>query len=237
MGQDHIHQAADRFDMDENWEDNMDDFSLFIVGARRMLQELIALDALNLGVMETLLCDHFEDDEVFFIAMPTSPEDIFGGGLLVQIRDGKADPLAPVPCPEKYRRKMGTIADSSEMPAMYKMAFRMLQEFHGRSPEMVMKLAPLLVQHLLDNYSRPEDGIKVSFAEVVEFCDRMIAQGLVTLQNIPLAFIQSDHEEEKLEWMELEDEVENLIRELEEDEEGEEQQQNPPKAPDDNLPF
>jgi hypothetical protein len=214
----------DRFDMDEYWEDHIDDLRLFIVGARRMLQELIALDAVDLEVMEKLLCEHFEDDEVFFIAMPTSPEDIFGGGLLVQIRDGKADALAPVPCPENYRRKMSTIADSSEVPAMYSMAFRMLQEFHGRSPEMVMKLAPLLVQHLLDNYS-PEDGIKVSFAEVVEFCDRMIAQGLVTLENIPFAFIQTDDEEENLEWIE------------EEDEQEEEHQQPPQKPPDDNLPF
>jgi hypothetical protein len=211
LARNHLRNSQpDYLDLDEFWEDDIEALRHFMAGAERILQELHALEVPNLDELKVLLNEHFEDDEAFFLAYPTEPEDIFGGGLLVQIRDGKSEPLAAAPCSEEYRRKISTTTFASRMPAMYSMAFRMLQEFYGRSPDTVMKLAPLLVEHLLENHS-PQDGIRVSFAEVVDFCDRMISQGRVTLENIPFPFIQSDEEEDK--------------------------QPPPPKPPEDDLPF
>lgn len=214
---------ANHMEIDEWWEDDVIAYRAYLAGAERLFRELQSLEIPGIEVAESLLRERFFYHEVFFISEPVVQGLLLPGGLSVKFGDGKLEMLSEVPCPKDYRHRITQICRDSSEPAACEMAFRMVQEFHGRSPEMVLQLGPLLFEHLMEEHNVYE-GLWISFQDVLDFCDRMISQGRVTLENIPFPFIQADEEEDNLEWMESEPEEE-------------EEEEPPSKPPEDDLLF
>jgi hypothetical protein len=228
-------------ELDEWWVDDATLSQAFMAGAKRMLQELSVLQVPGLEGMERLLETPFSEDEAYFIAFPTSPDDIFGGGMLVRFGGGKSEPLAKVPCPLYFRKKISRVIYESQYPAVYSMAFRMIQEFYGHSPVGMIQLAPLLADYLMEHHNLRE-GIQTSFTEVLRFCQSMIVQERVTRESLFVSFYEDD-KEKALPWMAIDLDSDNDV--LDESNEDQEEQQDRPESgqkrhpldPEDGLPF